>query len=97
MARYGGEEFTVILTQADQASAMTIAERIRAQVEETPFPGEESQPGGNLTVSLGVATFPDHAKTPVDLIEFSDQALYHSKNNGRNLVTLYSDITPVRN
>ncbi len=89
-ARYGGEEFAIILTQTDCDRARTFAERIRADVQDTPFPGEEKQPLGRLTVSIGVATFPEDATNPVDLVDRADRALYHSKKQGRNLVTSYA-------
>ncbi len=88
VARYGGEEFVIILTQTDKDQAEEIAERIRSEVEATRFDGEEKQPMGTLTVSVGVATCPVDAKDPVGLIERSDRALYKSKELGRNKVTV---------
>lgn len=86
VARYGGEEFAVILPGAEKEGAMALAERIRVKVEETAFHREEIQPGGQLTVSIGIATFPEDALTEDDLIICADKALYHAKNTGRNRV-----------
>lgn len=90
VSRYGGEEFAIILTQSDYKKAVFGAERIRHEVEHSVFPGEETQPGGKITVSIGVATYPADSKDPFELIECADRALYYSKENGRNAVTAYS-------
>lgn len=86
IVRYGGEEFAVILPSTDQNQGLTAAERHRRAVEECPFPNQECQPGKNLTVSIGVASFPEHAKTPFDLVYRADQALYEAKHDSRNRV-----------
>ena len=85
-ARYGGEEFAVLLPETDLDGGKTVADDIRAQVENYPFEGRESQPLGKVTVSLGVAEFnPDIAELP-PLLERADEALYRAKNEGRNRV-----------
>ncbi len=85
--RYGGEEFAIILLDTGKQMAMAVAEEIRSRIEATPFDGqEESQPGGTLTVSVGVASFPDDAEDHVDLLRAADEALYAAKHGGRNLV-----------
>lgn len=86
VARYGGEEFAIILTGAEKEGARSLAERIRHKVEDTEFYKEEIQPGGKLTISVGLATFPDDAVTEEDLILRADKALYQAKNSGRNRV-----------
>lgn len=86
VARYGGEEFAIILPGADKEGASSLAERIRAKVEETAFHKEEVQPNGKITISMGIATFPEDAVTEDDLISNADKALYHAKNTGRNKV-----------
>lgn len=86
VARYGGEEFMIILHGVDKEGAYTIAERVRSRVAETKFEGGENQPLGKVTISLGVATFPDDAENGDDLIHAADQALYRAKRGGRNNV-----------
>ncbi len=85
-ARYGGEEFVLVLPETDSAGAMAVAERIRAGMAEytqLAVPGE-----GPVvqTVSLGVASFPQHATTTARLIEAADQAMYEAKRLGKNRV-----------
>lgn len=89
VARYGGEEFSIIISQADWNQAMVVAERIRQEVFSHPFPGQETQPLGKLTISIGLASFPLDASDPTALLECADRALYRSKAMGRNVVTAY--------
>jgi len=88
-ARYGGEEFALILPATSKGGALQVAERTRQQIEEHPFPHEETQPGGRLTVSLGVATWPADAREADQLVQHADSALYIAKARGRNQVHLY--------
>jgi len=85
-ARYGGEEFIAILPQTPKDGAMVVAERIRARVEAHTFPNRESQPLKTVSLSGGVATFPDDGRTGTDLIKAADAALYRAKKEGRNRV-----------
>lgn len=85
-ARYGGEEFVVIMPETERDLACIAAEKLRRSVAEHHFPLQETQPGGNLTVSVGVATFPDDATTARELVDAADQALYRAKERGRNRV-----------
>lgn len=86
VARYGGEEFTIILPETGKDAAMMLAERIRQIISEQPFPKKETQPGGNLTMSFGVATFPVDASDLNGLVDRADSALYRAKEGGRNRV-----------
>ncbi|MBI5443431.1 MAG: sensor domain-containing diguanylate cyclase [Deltaproteobacteria bacterium] len=86
VSRFGGEEFAVILPETRAEEALEIAERIRKEVESFYFPGEESLPGGRLTVSLGVAGFAEAAGDLKALILRAVQALYQAKGEGRNRV-----------
>ena len=88
-SRYGGEEFTIILPETTGENALSVAERIRQNVESINFLGLENQPNGRITVSIGVATYPIDAASKEDLIKRADQALYHAKYQGRNTVYLY--------
>lgn len=84
--RYGGEEFAVILTDTDRNAAVLVADTLRELVAKTPFEGEETQPGGRLTISAGVATFPIDAHDAEGLVQAADRALYRAKEGGRNRV-----------
>ncbi|MFA6129562.1 MAG: diguanylate cyclase [Candidatus Omnitrophota bacterium] len=84
VCRYGGEEFSVILPQTDQKEAYMIAERLRVDIQKYPFLNEEIFPNKMLTVSLGIATFPENGQCPADLITVSDKSLYKAKNHGKN-------------
>ncbi len=82
VARYGGEEFALVMPETDQAGAMKTAERIREKVAEAVFQSEQGEV--RVTLSLGIATFPQDAKEKPDLIERADGGLYHAKRHGRN-------------
>jgi len=86
VARYGGEEFSAILINSGKEKALEIAERVRRNVADTPFPNENAQPNKDLTVSVGVATFSSSVSTLTDLIREADHALYRAKKGGRNRV-----------
>lgn len=92
VARYGGEEFAVILPNTSEKDAVKIAENIRSKVESTYFEGEENQPNGKLTVSIGISVYPDKAKNDVELIKSADDALYRAKFFNKNRVEIYSSI-----
>ncbi len=85
-ARYGGDEFSVILPETPKTAATVVAERIRRAIEKHPFLHRESQPLGRVTVSVGVATYPEDAAAGVKLVEAADRALYQAKTEGRNRV-----------
>jgi len=85
-ARYGGEEFALVLPETNKKAARFVADKIKSLVEEYPFRNEETQPNGNLTVSMGVATYPTDGKAMEDLINRADQWLYQAKAGGRNRV-----------
>lgn len=94
MARYGGEEFAVILPETDGEGALQFAERIRQGVESmvTPVTSKKDGPINlRVEVSIGVATFPEHAKSHGDLIFAADNALYSAKEGGRNLVVVHQN------
>lgn len=90
VARYGGEEFAVILPETDLTNGVIVAEKIRSSVEAHPFKHGEKQPGGKLTISLGVATKTDDVVEATDLINHADIALYRAKKTGRNRCAAYS-------
>jgi len=82
VARYGGEEFVVMLLECPIATAVLVAERIRARVADQDV-GE-----GKLTVSVGLAEYPDGGDTPEELIATADAAMYQAKSSGRNQVVV---------
>lgn len=86
VARYGGEEFMILLRGVSPERALEVAERVRARVESERFPGGENQPFGRVTISMGVASFPQDAENGDELINRADEALYQAKRGGRNRV-----------
>lgn len=86
IGRYGGEEFIAILLNANKREVYQIAEKLRGVVEKAKILGEDR----TLTISIGAASYPDDGKQVDNLIECADKALYYSKNNGRNRVSLYN-------
>ena len=89
-ARMGGEEFNILLPGISSEGAMTAAERIRKAIEE-----RELETIGHITASIGVATFLEHSDNLEELMELTDQAMYNSKRNGRNRVTLASTASEI--
>ena len=88
VCRYGGEEMSIILPNTNTEDALLLANRICSAIAEKPFhlTPVDTAP---VTISLGVATFPDNAQTPQDLIEWADKGLYYAKEHGRNQVGRY--------
>jgi len=85
VARYGGEEFAVILPETNKAGASFAAERVRKTISEQTF----GEVGEKMTISLGVASYPDDACLRTDLIKKADEALYRAKKEGRNRTCLF--------
>jgi diguanylate cyclase (GGDEF)-like protein len=83
LARYGGEEFVVVLPETDRAGAVQAAERICAAVRRRPF-GEDGEQPIDVTLSLGIAVFPDHGTSSSTLLRRADEALYAAKRGGRD-------------
>jgi len=88
-ARLGGEEFAVLLPDADAAASRMVAERIRQAVARMTVSSGTDKNLSPVTVSLGVAIFPEHGQTLEELLQAADKALYDSKRAGRNRTTLY--------
>jgi diguanylate cyclase (GGDEF)-like protein len=87
-ARYGGEEFVVLCRNSGPAETQHQAEVIREKIAATVFPHGEKQPLGFVSVSIGVASYPKQGLGFEAVLENADQALYQSKQGGRNRVTL---------
>jgi diguanylate cyclase (GGDEF)-like protein len=93
-ARFGGEEFAAFLLDADYGQGMVAAERVRLAIEKHDFSavrrGSREQPRTHkITISVGVASFPDDGRDPIQLVELADSALYRAKRSGRNCVCAY--------
>jgi two-component system, cell cycle response regulator len=86
VARYGGEEFAVILPETALDAGLEISRNLRRLVESSKFEAAEGLPGGRMTVSIGIASFPADAATADELLEAADAALYVAKRQGRNRV-----------
>jgi diguanylate cyclase (GGDEF)-like protein len=85
--RVGGEEFSFILPETGKGDAMILAERFRRRMESSVMGPDSRSP---ITVSVGLAAFPEDGKTPDEIVWAADEALYQSKRAGRNRVTLYT-------
>lgn len=83
VAKYGGDEFMIILPRTETEGAQVMAERIRAAVEKQPF--TNARPG-DITISIGISTFPMHGPSVRDLVACADEALFEAKRGGRNCV-----------
>lgn len=92
-ARYGGEEFAVLLPGVHRNDGAWIAETLRAAVEIMPIRTPQSQI--NVTISVGAAVFPEHARSPEELLVVADAALYEAKESGRNRVVMASPVAAV--
>jgi len=89
-ARFGGEEFVILLPDTGAKACLVVAERIRQAVARMLVPPGTDKPL-QLTVSLGIAVYPDHGQTLEEVLNACDKALYESKRSGRNRTTLYAE------
>ena len=87
IARYGGDEFVVLLLETDSAQAFKASERIRTAIETTPI--EVSGEKQFITISIGIAGFPEHGKELQEIITGADKSLYTSKEKGRNRASIF--------
>lgn len=88
VCRYGGEEMSIILPNTTNEEAINHANRLCKAIAERRFQLNATETG-NVTISLGVATFPENAQTAQELIEYADKCLYYAKEHGRNQVGKY--------
>ena len=92
VARYGGEEFVVILPGLKREEAMALADKLRTLIAEHIFYNEDTKENCTITISIGVACFPDDSDNSADLIKSADKALYQAKQTGRNKVCSALDV-----
>lgn len=85
VGRYGGEEFSLLLAETSKESALQVAERLCLSVEKHQFKAYDEEVG-KVTISIGLATFPEDAQEAESLIDKADHALYRAKQSGRNRV-----------
>ena len=96
-ARFGGEEFAAFLLDAELAQGLVAAERIRLDIANHAFSlikRGRATGSHSITISIGVASFPDDSSDPIELVEMADSALYRAKREGRNMVCAYREISP---
>ena len=91
IARIGGDEFVVLLPEADHKHARDAAERVRSASANTSFDRDGEKV--SMTVSIGIASYPDDGEGLEEIMENADRALYKSKKSGRNRVTPYSRVS----
>lgn len=89
-ARYGGEEFIVLCPSTAPKASMVLADRLLDAIRAHPFPHGNTQPLGRVTVSVGIAGYPEGGTTVEDVVRRADEALYRSKHEGRNRATLHT-------
>lgn len=90
LARYGGDEFAFIAPETDTRNALSIANRVKEEVESKGFFQDKSKKKNILTISAGIAGYPEEADTREELIAKADKALYRAKDMGKNSIYLYS-------
>jgi diguanylate cyclase (GGDEF)-like protein len=89
LARFGGDEFVILMTRTSIESARLVAERIRTAIANMPF--ETDGKRVTATASIGLACYPECVDDPAKVLDKADQALYESKQNGRNQVSWYGN------
>ncbi len=96
LVRYGGDEYVTLLTGIDSGGGLKVAERIRRAIEDHRFLSREATPV-RITASIGLASFPEHARTKAEIIDLADRAMYRGKRTTRNVVYMASkDLPPAR-
>ncbi|MCM2334695.1 MAG: diguanylate cyclase [Anaeromyxobacteraceae bacterium] len=96
LVRYGGDEYVMLLVGIDSGGGLKVAERIRRAIEDHRFLSRESTPV-RITSSIGLASFPEHARSKAEIIDLADRAMYRGKRTTRNVVYMASkDLPPAR-
>jgi len=91
-ARFGGDEFCILLPDCDTAAAYQIAKKIKQKTEALTIKHADQLPGGKMTLSIGLANYPEHTKSGEELLELADQALYKAKKTSKDKIELYFNV-----
>ena len=92
-ARYGGEEFVILCPEVPWQNALVVAQRVAKRIEEYAFAFGEFQPLWRVSISIGVASYPENGSTAEAVLGAADKAVYHSKEMGRNRISAFSEIS----
>lgn len=95
-SRYGGEEFVVLCPHTSSKDGEILAERIRKNIESHSFPHGDKQPLGKVSISIGVASFPQDGNDFQEVLKSADKAVYYSKEHGRNQVNVHSKLKKIK-
>ncbi|MEW6696429.1 MAG: diguanylate cyclase [Bacillota bacterium] len=93
-ARYGGDEFCVLLPKQDASSAYIVAKRLKERIKELILNDENASklPTGKLSITVGLASYPEHTNSGEDLFKLADQALYKAKKTSKDKIELYFNV-----
>ncbi|MFZ2490422.1 MAG: diguanylate cyclase [Thermoanaerobaculia bacterium] len=91
--RFGGEEFLVVMMDTSEEGAMTFAQRFQSALRGRSYPVEGVPADVRLTVSIGIAVYPDHAESVRRLLKVADESMYESKRQGRDRITIAAGVT----
>lgn len=89
--RFGGDEFAYLLPFTSSIEARAVAERVKKAVSQYPFLKKDNGQPVNLTLSIGIASFPEHGQAAEDVLSKADHSLFVSKDNGKNTITVYKE------
>jgi diguanylate cyclase (GGDEF)-like protein len=91
VARYGGEEFVIVCPELEKEMGVALGEKLRTMVAQSSITAGKDLPDKKITISVGIAAYPEDGDSPDDLINNADSALYKAKENGRNQVRVYTN------
>ncbi|MFN4227947.1 MAG: GGDEF domain-containing protein [Candidatus Ratteibacteria bacterium] len=91
ICRFGGDEFAYLLPFSTSMESKTVAERIRKNIQNYRFLSEKVNDEVHLTLSIGIASFPEHAKSEEEILSKADNALFLAKTSGKNTIVIYGE------